>query len=85
MQIKLAWQIGFGALALLSAVPLWLTDYPPIQDLPQHLAAIRVLRSFHDPAFAFEQFFETDLFRTQYLVYYLGVGLCGAAQAGAFN
>jgi hypothetical protein len=53
------------------AWPLCATRYLPIEDLPQHIAAIRVLHSFHDPAFGFERYFEIDLFRTQYLAYYL--------------
>ncbi|MBN1653254.1 MAG: hypothetical protein JXA30_05700 [Deltaproteobacteria bacterium] len=52
-------------------IPLWLVDYPPIQDLPQHLAAIRVLHSFRDPAFGFASYFTIDILRTQYLLYYL--------------
>ncbi|MDD9940940.1 MAG: hypothetical protein OXU20_07890 [Myxococcales bacterium] len=53
-----------------SVIPLWLTPYPPLQDLPQHLAAIRVLHSYDDPAYGFAQFFELHPFRTQYLAYY---------------
>lgn len=53
------------------AWPLCATRYLPIEDLPQHIAAIRVLHSFHDPAFGFQRYFEIDLFRTQYLAYYL--------------
>jgi hypothetical protein len=69
------WELWFGVVVILSAVPLWLVDYPPIQDLPQHLAAIRVLHSFRDPAFGFESFFAVDILRTQYLVYYLAAHL----------
>ena len=62
---------AFALLALGSALPLFLVRYPPLQDLPQHLAAIRVLHSYNDPGFGFEQYFELDLLRTQYLTYYL--------------
>lgn len=51
--------------------PLWATRYLPIEDLPQHIAAIRVLHSFRDPAFGFERYFSLELFHTQYLAYYL--------------
>jgi hypothetical protein len=51
--------------------PLWNATYLPIQDLPQHLAAIRVLHSFDDGAFGFQRYFEVDLLRTQYLAYYM--------------
>lgn len=61
----------FFAIVALSALPVWLTRYLPIQDLPQHLAAIRVLSDYDDPALGFSRYFEIDLFRTQYLAYYL--------------
>lgn len=52
------------------AWPLWATRYLPIEDLPQHVAAIRVLHSFADPHFGFQRYFELQIFRTQYLAYY---------------
>lgn len=64
-------QAVFFAAVALTALPLWLTRYLPIQDLPQHLAAIRVLSDYDDPALGFSRYFELDLFRTQYLAYYL--------------
>lgn len=64
------------ALSLLMALPLWLTRHPPIQDWPQHLAAVRVLHSYSDPAFGLEAFFSLTPADTQYLtVYYLAHGL----------
>jgi len=59
--------------SLWMAWPLWVTRYLPIEDLPQHLAAIRVLHDYHNPRFAFERYFELTLFRTQYLAYYVVV------------
>jgi hypothetical protein len=75
MRKKAVWELSFGALALLSVVPFWVVVYPPIEDLPQHLAAIRVLHSFHDPNFGFESIFSVDILRTQYLTYYLAAHL----------
>jgi hypothetical protein len=69
------WQWCFAVLVIGSAVPLWLVEYPPLQDLPQHLAAIRVLHSFRDGWYGFENYFTIDLFRTQYLTYYLAADL----------
>lgn len=70
-------RLGYLAFALLFAVvtvgavlPLWLVPFPPLQDLPQHLAAIRILHSYEDPSFGFAEYFQVDLFRTQYLAYY---------------
>jgi hypothetical protein len=61
----------FLALAVLAVSPLWAVRYPPLEDLPQHLAAIRVLHDYADPRFGFSHFFVTNLGRTQYLAYYL--------------
>ena len=69
------WELLFAALALWAALPLWLVKRPPIQDLPQHLAAIRVLHDYSSPELGFSQFFELDLHSTQYLAYYLAAHL----------
>jgi hypothetical protein len=58
-----------------AALPLWLVRYPPIEDLPQHLAAIRVLHSLGDPGFGLADYFELTLWRTQYLAYYVAADL----------
>jgi hypothetical protein len=61
----------FSAVVAYVLWPLGVTRYVPIEDLPQHLAAIRVLHSFEDASFGFRQFFELQLRQTQYLAYYL--------------
>ncbi len=57
--------------ALLASAPAWIVRHPPLQDLPFHLATIRIIRSFHDPAYGFDQELSLTLGRTQYVVYYL--------------
>lgn len=42
-----------------------------MQDLPFHLATIRAIRSFSDPAYGFDRNFILTFGRTQYVVYYL--------------
>jgi len=71
--------------AVLISAPAWIVKHPPLQDLPFHLATIRIIKSFHDPAFGFDRDFALTLGRTQYVVYYLlaalfstVVGLVGA-------
>ena len=66
---RLSW--GYAAIALLSCVPVFLVKYPPIQDLPLHLATMRVIHSYGDPAYAFQHDFVLTLGRTQYVLYYL--------------
>lgn len=63
------------AFAVAVTAPAWIVKYPPIQDMPFHLAAIRVIHSFHDPAYGFDQEFVLQLGRTQYVFYYLVAGL----------
>jgi len=63
------------ALSAACVFPIFKVAYLPIQDLPQHLAAIRVLHDFHDPVFRFSELFELQLLRTQYLTVYLATDL----------
>ena len=59
-------------LGCVSALSLCSAEYLPIQDWPQHLAAVRVLHDYHTPGLRFDHFFELTPFATQYLsVYYL--------------
>lgn len=60
-----------AAVASFAAAPIWAVAHPAIQDLPQHMAAIRVLANYGDPDLAFARYFTIDLTRTQYLAYYL--------------
>ncbi|HMA93154.1 MAG TPA: hypothetical protein VKP30_10740 [Polyangiaceae bacterium] len=56
---------------LIIVYPLWVTLRPPIQDLPQHVAAVRVLASYGDAPFRFREYFDLTLGKTQYLTVYL--------------
>lgn len=59
------------ALAIASCLPLFVVEHPPLQDLPFHLAAIRVIHSHGDPAFGLSDDFVLTLGSTQYVLYYL--------------
>jgi hypothetical protein len=61
----------YVAIAIFVSAPAWIVRHPPLQDMPFHLATMRILRSFHDPAYGFDQEFALTLGRTQYVVYYL--------------
>ncbi len=69
------WSLAFLAFAVASVVPLWHVRYAPLQDLPQHLAAVRVLFDYDAAGFGFRHFFELQPWRTQYLAYYAVVGI----------
>lgn len=75
LRSRWAAQLPWIGLAAACVFPLFYVRYAPIQDLPQHLAAVRVLHDFHDPALRFARYFELDLWRTQYLAYYVAADL----------
>ncbi len=64
----LGFRLGLLLLSVGSVVPLWWVSHPPLQDLPQHLAAIHVLRSYLEHGG--DPYFDLSLLRTQYLSYY---------------
>ena len=61
---------AYLAIAFIATAPAWIVRYPPIQDLPFHLAAIRVIHSIGDAKYGLGDFMLT-LGRTQYVFYYL--------------
>lgn len=63
------------AVATLFALsPFFQTLRPPMQDLPQHLAAGRVLLQGNDPTLAFDDYFTSEWLRSQYLGIYVLMG-----------
>jgi hypothetical protein len=71
--LGLWWSLVFAALSVAAIWPLFYVEHPPLQDLPQHLAAVRVLRDH--PDLSLGQYFDVELSRTQYLAYYGAVWL----------
>ncbi|MDP9035798.1 MAG: hypothetical protein M3O50_13435 [Myxococcota bacterium] len=69
--------LAYLLVAVLASAPAWIVKHPPLQDMPIHLATIRIIKSFHDPAFGFQESFVLALGRTQYVLYYIA----GAALA----
>lgn len=70
-------ELAFGAITLATAAPLAASRHVPLQDLPQHMAAIAVLRQLPFSA-TLGEYFTATLSRTQYLiVYLLGIPLSG--------
>ncbi len=61
----------YVAIAIVASAPAWIVKYPPMMDLPFHLATIRVIHDFHSSDFGFDTDFNLTLGRTQYVVYYL--------------
>lgn len=73
------WRWLMAALSVACVFPIFKVEYLPIQDLPQHLAAIRVLHDFDDPVLRFSEYFELQRLRTQYLAVYFAVDLLAYA------
>lgn len=67
--------LGYALVAIGASAPAWIVKYPPIQDLAYHAATVRVLHSFHDPAFGLDRYFDLHLSNTHYLLYYLAGAL----------
>lgn len=67
--LGVTWTLVFLLLSVGMVYPIWHAKHPPLQDLPQHLAAISVLKNY--PALGLGHYFELQLLRTQYLAYYL--------------
>jgi hypothetical protein len=63
--------LAYVAAAFVATAPAWIVRYPPIQDLPFHLATIRVVHNFHSAGYHFDENFVLTLGRTQYVLYYL--------------
>lgn len=58
------------ALSLVAMVPLWIPEFPPMVDLPQHAAQIALFRALLDPGFRFASIYEIHWF-TPYLIGYM--------------
>ncbi len=52
----------FCTCTLLFLLPVWLARFLPLVDLPQHLAFVNVLRSFHNPATDYSRVLSLHLF-----------------------
>lgn len=72
---RVAFESAFAVVTLGLATPLYAAAHAPLQDLPQHIAAVSVLRRLLFGS-SLDAVFEVTLSRTQYLlVYALGVPL----------
>jgi hypothetical protein len=64
------WHVALFVSAVASAIPLWCARFLPFADLPQHIAAIGMLRHWWDPAFHFGSRYSLNIGDSQYFVYY---------------
>src|SRR5258708_8334865 len=72
---KLSWPrpgtLAFVAVAVLATAPAWIVEHPPLQDLPFHIATLRLIHDHGNPAYGFADVYQLTLLRTEYLLYYL--------------
>src|SRR5690242_2860464 len=55
--------LRFIAIFILAAallLPIWIVEFPPLLDYPNHLARAFVLMQLHDPHFNFSKFYRAD-------------------------
>jgi hypothetical protein len=55
----------------MATAPAWIVEHPPLQDLPFHLATLRLIHNFHDAAYGFADVYQLNLLKTEYLLYYV--------------
>lgn len=57
--------------AILASAPAWIVRHPPLEDLPFHLATLRVVHDYGNPDYGFQTDFELNIWHTTYVLYYL--------------
>lgn len=63
--------IFYWVVALFATAPAWIVRHPPLQDMPFHVATIRVVHDFGDPKLHFADFYKLEIFHTAYVGYYI--------------
>jgi hypothetical protein len=61
--------VAFGLLAALAVLPLWVGEYLPLIDLPQHAAQLSIGERWHDPAFHYQEYFHVNWYTNQLVAY----------------
>jgi hypothetical protein len=63
--------IFYVLVALLATAPAWIVEHPPLQDLPFHIATLRLIHDHGNPAYGFADVYRLNLLGTEYLLYYV--------------
>ena len=74
----------YTLVALAASAPAWVVRHPPLQDLPFHMATLRQIHNFGDPAYGFAHDYFLNLGSTQYAFYYVVANVFAYA-AGVAN
>jgi hypothetical protein len=76
--------VFYVLVAILASAPAWIVRHPPLEDLPFHLATLRVVHDYGNPAYGFEKDFYLNIWHTSYVLYYL-VGSALAYVLGVYK
>lgn len=61
----------WAAVAVLATAPAWIVKHPPLQDMPFHMATLRVVHDYSNPTYHFTDTYVVDLLHTNYVLYYV--------------
>lgn len=64
-----AFLLVFGLLALAAVLPLWVGEYLPMVDLPQHAAQLSIGLHWDDPEFGYPRYFHPNWMTNQRFAY----------------
>lgn len=59
----------YAILALCAALPLWIGEYMPLVDLPQHAAQLAIGSHFRDPALDYAKYYRANDYTNQLVAY----------------
>jgi hypothetical protein len=77
------WRVALLVAAVAGAVPLWCARFLPLADLPQHVAAIGMLRHWRDPALALGSRYALNVGDSQYFAYHAAGALLSVVTGSA--
>ncbi len=77
------WRVALLVAAVATAVPLWCARFLPLADLPQHVAAISMLRHWWDPSYHLSARYALNVGDSQYFVYHAAGALLSVVTGNA--
>lgn len=67
--VSAAFWRAFFALCVLALAPIWVGEYLPFVDLPQHAAQLAIGERWHDPSFRYHDYFSVNWYTNQLFAY----------------
>jgi hypothetical protein len=63
--------VFYVLVAVMASAPAWIVKHPPLQDMPFHLATLRVIHDHANPVYGFAEYYRLSIGTTEYIFYYL--------------